>query len=271
MVEQTQLFELQSEAKTQKFTFYSSLEKLNQACSSCNRCTLSQKRHQVVIGRGNTRPDIAIVGEAPGKQEDKLGQPFVGDSGKFLGKMLEVVKLDSNVYFTNEAFYDRKADFIGMPHRHQFSTKDAFYATRFHEEGHRTGHRDRLNRQLGNNKHNPLYHYEELVAELTAAYLGNEFGLASIELEHHASYLDHYLRLLKRDSRSFFSAAYEAQKATKYLMQFNDIIQEKINLTDKNHGLLFISNEDSSKSCLSNYYQNQIGIGILSQCDRLSS
>ena len=85
MVKQTQLFKLQSEARTQKFTFYSSLEKLNQACSSCDRCSLSQKRHQVVIGRGNTRPDIAIVGEAPGKQEDKLGQPFVGDSGKFLG------------------------------------------------------------------------------------------------------------------------------------------------------------------------------------------
>lgn len=101
MVKQTQLFELQSKAKTQKFTFYSSLEKLNQACSSCNRCSLSKKRHQVVTGRGETKPDIVIIGEAPGKQEDKLGQPFVGDSGKFLGKMLEVVKLDFNVYFTN--------------------------------------------------------------------------------------------------------------------------------------------------------------------------
>ena len=101
MVKQTQLFELQSEAETQKFTFYSSLEKLNQACSSCDRCSLSQKRHQVVIGRGENQPDIAIIGEAPGKQEDKLGQPFVGDSGKFLGKMLEAVKFDSNVYFTN--------------------------------------------------------------------------------------------------------------------------------------------------------------------------
>lgn len=132
-------------------------------------------------------------------------------------------------YGGNEAFYDRQSDFIGLPHRHQFSSRDAFYATRFHEEGHRTGHRDRLNRQLGNNRHEPLYHYEELVAELTAAYLGNEFGLASIELEHHASYIDHYLRLLKQDDKSFFSAAYEAQRATKYLMQFNDINKEEMN------------------------------------------
>ena len=72
------------------------------------------------------------------------------------------------------------------------------------------------------------YHFEELIAELTAAYLGNEFGLASIELEHHASYLDHYLKLLKQDNKSFFSAAYEAQKATKYLMQFNNLNQGEL-------------------------------------------
>lgn len=101
MVKQTQLFKLRSKAETQKFTFYSSLEKLNRACLKCDRCSLSKKRQQVVTGRGNTRPNIAIIGEAPGKQEDKLGQPFIGDSGKFLGKMLEAIKLDSNVYFTN--------------------------------------------------------------------------------------------------------------------------------------------------------------------------
>ena len=118
-------------------------------------------------------------------------------------------------YGGNEAFYDYKADFIGMPHRHQFSSLDTFYSTRFHEEGHRTGHPNRLNRVMTGDRNDPNYHFEELVAELTAAYLGNEFGLASIELEHHASYLDHYLSLLKRDDKSFFSAAYEAQKATK--------------------------------------------------------
>lgn len=171
----------------------------------------------------DTNSDRKIAKFIPPKVEDK---ELILDSA--IEKFLKNIGSDVR-YGGNEAFYDRKADLIGMPHRHQFSSKDAFYATRFHEEGHRTGHRDRLNRQLGNNKHDPLYHYEELVAELTAAYLGNEFGLASVELEHHASYLDHYLRLLKQDYRSFFSAAYEAQKATKYLMQFNDINQEKIN------------------------------------------
>ena len=101
MVRQTQLFELQSEKSTQKLTFYSSLEKLNFACRRCDRCSLSQKRQQVVVGRGNIKPGIAIVGEAPGKLEDKVGQPFVGDSGKFLLKMLQAVQLDSNVYFSN--------------------------------------------------------------------------------------------------------------------------------------------------------------------------
>ncbi len=101
MVKQTQLFELQSENSTQKLTFYSSLEKLDRACIRCDRCFLSQKRQQVVIGRGKIKPYLAVIGEAPGKLEDKAGQPFVGDSGRFLLKMLQAVKLDSNVYFTN--------------------------------------------------------------------------------------------------------------------------------------------------------------------------
>ncbi len=101
MIEQTQLFDCQSKNLTQKLTFYSSLEKLNRACSNCDRCSLSQKRQQVVIGRGDLQPDIAIVGESPGKQEDKTGQPFVGESGMFLLKMLKAVQLDSSVYFTN--------------------------------------------------------------------------------------------------------------------------------------------------------------------------
>jgi len=54
-----------------------------------------------LVGRGELQPDIAIVGEAPGKQEDKTGQPFVGESGKFLLKMLKAVQLYSSVYFTN--------------------------------------------------------------------------------------------------------------------------------------------------------------------------
>ena len=100
MVKQTQLFELQSENSTQKLTFYSSLEKLNRACLKCVRCSLSQQRQRVVTGRGKIKPNLAVIGEAPGKLEDKAGQPFVGDSGKFLLKMLQAVQLDSNVYFT---------------------------------------------------------------------------------------------------------------------------------------------------------------------------
>ncbi len=101
MVKQTQLFELLPKNSAHKLTFYSSLEKLNRACLECDRCSLSQQRQQVVIGRGKIKPDIAVIGEAPGKLEDHAGQPFVGDSGKFLLKMLQAVQLDSNVYFTN--------------------------------------------------------------------------------------------------------------------------------------------------------------------------
>ncbi len=77
MVKQTQLFDCQSSNSTKKLTFYSDIEKLNRACSNCDRCSLSQKRQQVVIGRGKIKPDIALVGEAPGLVlTDFVGQPF---------------------------------------------------------------------------------------------------------------------------------------------------------------------------------------------------
>lgn len=60
----------------------------------------------MVIYRGNPEADIMIVGEAPGTEEDRKGQPFVGRSGKLLDQILEAVELDSeeDVFITNAVF-----------------------------------------------------------------------------------------------------------------------------------------------------------------------
>ena len=55
----------------------------------CRRCRLSESRGRIVNGEGIARAKIAIVGEAPGAQEDELGRPFVGRSGKFLNEVIE--------------------------------------------------------------------------------------------------------------------------------------------------------------------------------------
>lgn len=67
---------------------------------------LAEQATQLVIGDGNLDADIVFIGEAPGKNEDLQGRPFVGAAGKFLNVMLESAGLDRNdVYITNIVKY----------------------------------------------------------------------------------------------------------------------------------------------------------------------
>jgi uracil-DNA glycosylase len=72
------------------------------AVAGCTRCRLSQGRTQVVFGAGNAQAELMFVGEAPGFHEDKQGQPFVGQAGKLLEKLLAQIGLSrSDVYIAN--------------------------------------------------------------------------------------------------------------------------------------------------------------------------
>lgn len=64
---------------------------LRAAVSSCTRCALHESRTQTVFGVGNTEADWMIIGEAPGAEEDRRGEPFVGRAGKLLDEMLRAV------------------------------------------------------------------------------------------------------------------------------------------------------------------------------------
>lgn len=63
-------------------------EELRTAVSICQRCGLSKTRAQTVFGTGNTVAQWMIIGEAPGADEDRLGEPFVGKAGQLLNNML---------------------------------------------------------------------------------------------------------------------------------------------------------------------------------------
>ncbi len=70
--------------------------------SDCSRCPLHEKRTQVVFGVGNPDSPLIFVGEAPGFDEDRLGEPFVGRAGKLLDRLLgEVGIRRAEVYITN--------------------------------------------------------------------------------------------------------------------------------------------------------------------------
>lgn len=64
------------------------LEKLESAMRDCHRCPLRDGAAQVVVGCGSTDSGVVFVGEAPGADEDKFGQPFVGRSGKLLNQLM---------------------------------------------------------------------------------------------------------------------------------------------------------------------------------------
>jgi len=78
---------------------WSSLQKEVQACQ---RCVLFKSRTQTVFGSGNVQAELLLIGEAPGAEEDRLGQPFVGKAGKLLDAMLFAIGLERDqVYICN--------------------------------------------------------------------------------------------------------------------------------------------------------------------------
>lgn len=117
-----------------------------------------------------------------------------------------------------QACYIPSKDEIHMPDRARFvgtttsSPRETFYQTLFHELGHWSGHESRLNRSFGRwGEHD--YHFEELVAELTAAFLCAETGLTNDVRPDHAQYIVGYLKLLKSSDKAIFAAAAAASKA----------------------------------------------------------
>jgi len=74
-------------------------EELIRECNNCRKCELSNTRTNVVIGRGNTRATVLLVGEGPGEQEDKQGLPFVGPAGKLLDLLLSALMFKEEDYY----------------------------------------------------------------------------------------------------------------------------------------------------------------------------
>jgi DNA polymerase len=76
---------------------------LKQSVPACTACALHKTRTQTVFGVGDENADWLLVGEAPGAEEDRLGDPFVGQAGKLLDNMLAAIGLSrqKNVYIAN--------------------------------------------------------------------------------------------------------------------------------------------------------------------------
>lgn len=79
-----------------------SLEDIRAEVEACHKCPLADGRTQVVFGVGNPQARVLIVGEAPGKNEDLQGEPFVGAAGKYLNELLSIAGLKrEDVFIAN--------------------------------------------------------------------------------------------------------------------------------------------------------------------------
>jgi antirestriction protein ArdC len=118
------------------------------------------------------------------------------------------------------AFYAPSVDRIQLPNKGTFNSEANYYATAFHELVHWTGAKHRLDRNLEKGRFgNPAYAFEELVAEMGAAFLCQDYGIQG-ELRH-AGYIQSWLKALRDDSKAVFKAAALAQKAADYLNQLD--------------------------------------------------
>jgi len=121
------------------------------------------------------------------------------------------VKSGAQLQFGGDrAYYSPSQDFIAMPHKTQFNSEASYYATLLHELAHWSGHKSRLDRDLSGRFGNEAYAAEELIAELSAAFLCARYSITG-ELRH-SSYIASWLRVLKNDNKAIFKAAALAQK-----------------------------------------------------------
>jgi len=124
----------------------------------------------------------------------------------------------------DKACYTPSQDIIRMPERRRFigsataTPSEAFYSTLCHELVHWSGAKSRLDRDLSGRFGSDSYAVEELVAELGAAFLCGDLGLAPEPRADHACYIKSWLTVLKNDKKAIFTAASKASQAANWLI-----------------------------------------------------
>ena len=116
------------------------------------------------------------------------------------------------------AFYDPRHDFVQVPPPQAYFEPVNWHRTALHELSHASGHSSRLNRDLTGSFGSKKYALEELIAEISAAYLCASLGITPTV--RHADYIGSWLEVLREDNRAIVRAASQASKAADYLFTF---------------------------------------------------
>ena len=140
---------------------------------------------------------------------------------EFIEPRVEALIMATGVDFRiggDRAFYMPSQDRVQVPPPQAYFEPIDWHRTVLHELGHASGHPSRLNRDLSGTFGSQKYAFEELVAEMNAA-----FCCASLDIMptvRHADYIGSWLEVLREDNRAIFRAASQASKASDYLLAF---------------------------------------------------
>ncbi len=138
-------------------------------------------------------------------QRDELADAFMASTGARI------------THGEARAYYRPIEDRVNLPPFETFESASAYYCTAFHELTHWTGAAQRLDRVKGKRYGDREYSFEELVAELGAAFCCAEFGFDNAELANSAAYIEGFIKLLEDHDRAFIAAASAASKAVEYM------------------------------------------------------
>lgn len=147
------------------------------------------------------------------------GAPEVGEPAVYPEVSLLVEK--SGATFLSggaRAYFNVTEDHIRLPAFDAFESEERYFATALHELVHWTGHESRLGREMAGGPETEAYAFEELVAEMGAAFLCARLGVPSID-RHAGAYLKYWMAVGRQDKRAFARAASLAQKAADYLLE----------------------------------------------------
>ena len=119
------------------------------------------------------------------------------------------------------AYYSPSHDIVKVPELYRYEQAEEYYSTLFHELAHSTGHQSRLNRESITGKHffgDAVYSREELIAEMTAAFLCGHTGIENATIHNSAAYIQSWINVLKGNKKLAIIAAAQAQKAADYIL-----------------------------------------------------
>jgi antirestriction protein ArdC len=171
------------------------------------------------------------VDQCNGLPEDVAASPPRIETDVILPRaqaLIEASGIDLRIGGSN-AFYHPTHDFVQVPPPEAFFEPVNWHRTALHELSHASGHSSRLNRDLTGSFGSKKYAFEELIAEISAAYL-----CATLAIEptvRHADYIGSWIEVLREDDRAIVKAASAASKAADYLLAFLPTENERADRT----------------------------------------